>query len=108
MRGNGHEAALPEITQLQRKIVDASLTIADLAPDRPEFLHAVLCQVGLPRSRQEKRVFERTCGNASLLLEAGQRSVGIGKWQDALCPTAHSPGSFCITYAAKRYGHNRI
>src|SRR4051812_46434247 len=31
MRRNGHEAALPEITQLQRKIVDASLTIAECA-----------------------------------------------------------------------------
>lgn len=91
MRGNGHEAALPEITQLQRKIVDASLTIADLAPDRPEFLHAVLCQVGLPRSRQEKRVFERTCGNASLLLEAGQRSVGVGKWQECPLPYGSQP-----------------
>lgn len=83
--------ALAELTQLQRKIIDASLTIADLAPDRPEFLHAVLCQVGLPRSRQEKRVFERACGNASLLLEAGQRSVGIGKWQECPLPYGAQP-----------------
>jgi hypothetical protein len=48
-------------TPMQRRIIDAAVEI----------------QVGLPRSRQEKRVFERACGNASLLLEAGQRSIGM-------------------------------
>ena len=91
MREDNHRTAQAELTQLQRKIVDASLTIADLTPDRPEFLHAVLCQVGLPRSRQEKRVFERACGNASLLLEAGQRSIGIGKWQECPLPYGAQP-----------------
>lgn len=78
-------------TKLQRRIVDASLTIADLAVDRPEFLHAVLCQVGLPRSRQEGRTFERHSGNASLLLEAGQRTVGLGKWQECPLPYGAQP-----------------
>ena len=78
-------------TALQRKIVDASLTIADLAPDRPEYLHAVLCQVGLPRSRQEKRVFQRASGNTSLLLEAGQRSIGRNQWQECPLPYGAQP-----------------
>lgn len=78
-------------TALLRRIVDASLTIADLAPDRPEFLHAVLCQVGLPRSRQEGRTFERHSGNASLLLEAGQRIIGFGKWQQCPLPYGAQP-----------------
>lgn len=78
-------------THLQRRIVDASLTIADLAADRPEFLHAVLCQVGLPRSRQEARTFERHSGNASLLLEAGQQMVGRGKWAECPLPYGAQP-----------------
>jgi len=78
-------------THLERRIVDASLTIADLAADRPEFLHAVLCQVGLPRSRQEARTFERHSGNASLLLEAGQRMVGLGKWAECPLPYGAQP-----------------
>src|SRR5436190_23655255 len=44
-----------EIPTLTRRLVDASLTISDLSPERPEFLHAVLCQLGLPRSRQNTR-----------------------------------------------------
>ena len=78
-------------TALQRQIVDASLTIADLAPDRPEFLHAVLCQVGLPRSKQDKRVFQRASGNTSLLLEAGQRSIGRNQWQECPLPYGTQP-----------------
>ena len=83
--------ALSAPTLLQRQLVDASLTIADLTPDRPEFLHAVLCQVGLPRARQETRVFQRTSGSASLLLEAGQRATGIGKWQEYPLPYGAMP-----------------
>jgi Plasmid encoded RepA protein len=78
-------------TNLQRRIVDASLTIADFGTDRPEFLHAVLCQVGLPRSRQDARTFERHSGNASLLLEAGQRATGLGKWQECPLPYGAQP-----------------
>lgn len=37
-----------EITKLQRKIVETATTISDVACDDPAFLHAVLCQVGLP------------------------------------------------------------
>lgn len=82
---------MPKPTALQRQIVDASLTIADLAPDRPEFLHAVLCQVGLPRSKQDKRVFQRASGNTSLLLEAGQRSIGRNQWQECPLPYGAQP-----------------
>lgn len=39
--------------------------------DRPEYLHALLCQVGLPRSRQEGRDFVRSSGNASVMISAG-------------------------------------
>jgi hypothetical protein len=85
----GKPPTLP--TRLQRRVIDASLTIADLGPDRPEFLHAVLCQVGMPRSRQEGRTFERHSGNTSLLLEAGQRAVGIGKWQEMPLPYGSKP-----------------
>lgn len=41
-------------------------------PDRADFLHTVMCQVGLPRSRTEARTFERHSGHMSILLEAGK------------------------------------
>jgi hypothetical protein len=78
---------LPKLT---RQIVDAGLDIADLGPDRPEFLHAVLCQLGLPRSRQTERVFERSSGNASIRLAAGAYHDGFG-WQEAPLPYGSKP-----------------
>lgn len=38
---------------------------------KPDYLPAVLCQVGLPRSSTEGRTFERISGNVSLQIEAG-------------------------------------
>lgn len=62
----------PLVTRLERKIVDASVSIGEVHADNPEYLHSVLCQIGLPRASQgSTRVFERHNGNASLLLEAG-------------------------------------
>ena len=73
------------------RLVTASAEIMDGPPDRPEYLHAVLCQVGLPRSKQEGRTFQRTSGNASLLLEAGSRAVGLGQWKEYPLPYGSKP-----------------
>jgi hypothetical protein len=70
--------APPTITQQHRKIVRAGMEIADFDHDRPEYLHALLCQVGLPRARQEGRTFVRSAGNASLLITAGAYFNGKG------------------------------
>lgn len=53
-------------------IVRMSAKIMEGPPDKPEFLHAGLCQVGLPRSPTNATTFERKSGKASLLLEAGK------------------------------------
>lgn len=45
--------------------------IMDAPPERPDYLHTVLCQVGLPRSSTTLKRFERTNGRASLLVESG-------------------------------------
>lgn len=65
-----------EPTPLQRRIIDAAADIIEAKADSPEFLHAVLCQVGLPRSKPKDRVFERRSGTAALRLEAGQQYLG--------------------------------
>ena len=79
------------LTVLERRTLDANMMICDASTERPEFLHAVLCQVGLPRRRQEGRVFQRTSGKASLLLEAGSRATGLGKWQECPLPYGAQP-----------------
>jgi hypothetical protein len=56
----------------------------------PDYLPAVLCQVGLPRSPTEGRTFERTSGNVSLQVEAGK--VWDGKtWQQQPIPYGVRP-----------------
>lgn len=61
----------PEVRKALRRIVDAACDISEMEAENPTFLHAVLCQVGLPRQKPEGRVFERTSGKAGLRLEAG-------------------------------------
>lgn len=36
------------------------------------YIHSVLCQVGLPRSKVDGITFERRCGEATLLIQAGK------------------------------------
>lgn len=58
-------------------------TAAEIWQDTPEdlaFQHVVLCHLGFPRSKTDAREFERTSGNASLLLEAGRLWTGEG-WE---------------------------
>lgn len=56
----------------------------------PDYLPAVLCQVGLPRSPTEGRTFERTSGNVSLQVEAGK--IWDGKsWQQQPIPYGVRP-----------------
>lgn len=70
------DAAAPpparKITRLERKLIEANLEICEMGnTDRPEYLHALLCQVGLPRSKTEERHFQRSAGNASVMISAG-------------------------------------
>ena len=55
------------------RLVDAGAEIIDSRPsgDDLAFFHSILCQVGLPRSKVEGRLFERRSGKAALLVEAG-------------------------------------
>jgi hypothetical protein len=85
------ELPLFQPTPLQRRLIDAAVDIAEMDCDSPEFLHAVLCQCGLPRSRQKERVFARSSGNASIRLEAGTLNIGRNKWVDYPLPYGPKP-----------------
>lgn len=79
-----------ELPKLTRRLVDAAVSIEEADIDTPEFLHAILCQIGLPRSRVDGRTFDRSSGNASLLIEGGKIFKG-GKWIDAPVPYGTKP-----------------
>lgn len=56
------------------KLLDRATTIATIEPAGNDysFMHSILCQVGLPRSKVKGTTFERKCGRVSLLLSAGK------------------------------------
>lgn len=66
------EEQVAPLTPLQQRLLVAGTAIALDRPDRADFLHTCLCQVGLPRRKTEQRTFERHSGHISVLLEAGK------------------------------------
>jgi hypothetical protein len=73
-----------------RRLLAAGSSIALDPPDRADFLHTVMCQVGLPRRRTEARTFERHSGHVSVLLEAGKLWNG-SQWIDQPLPYGTTP-----------------
>lgn len=72
------------LTAVQRRQINAEVNISGDTPDVPDYLHAILCQVGLPRKDPRALVFERRNGNAVIRLEAGQQFVNSRKGFKAL------------------------
>lgn len=61
-------------TAREEKLINIA---AEIATDRPDdddraFMHSIMCQVGLPRSKVDGISFERHSGGAGLLVEAGK------------------------------------
>ncbi|MEI7924549.1 MAG: replication protein RepA [Planctomycetota bacterium] len=73
-----------------RRLLNASEAIRTQKPDRLDFLHTVMCQVGMPRKATESRVFERQNGPFSILLEAGKLWNGRA-WQAQPLPYGTMP-----------------
>ena len=71
-------------------IDDQAVVLAETGGSDPQFLHAVLCQLGLPRNPTPNRSFERTSGRASLSLQAGRTFDGM-KWMDQPLPSGTRP-----------------
>ncbi|WP_353859489.1 replication protein RepA [Azospirillum formosense] len=72
------------------RITNAGAEIRSSKPSSINFLHSVLCQVGLPRSCTKDDSFERTNGNVSLLLRAGSLWTGRG-WEKQPLPYGAMP-----------------
>lgn len=76
-----HAKPLPQAaTRRERKLLDAGVLIASVPPTGADmaFTHAVLCQVGLPRSKVEGREFLRQSGKAWVNVQAGFLDEGAG------------------------------
>jgi len=70
--------------------VDLSDDIRQSLPDSISFQHSVMCQLGMPRSNPKSRRFERSAGNTSLLMDAGQL-YRAGKWVEMPLPYGSRP-----------------
>jgi hypothetical protein len=67
-----------------------AVVLSEAQPGDPQFLHSVLCQLGLPRNPTGERNFERTSGRVSLSLQAGRSFDGM-KWSDQPLPSGTRP-----------------
>jgi hypothetical protein len=72
------------------RLLDAREKILIGKPDRNDFLHTVMCQVGMPRRRTEEKTFERHSGHVSVLLEAGRLWDGR-EWRELPLPYGTTP-----------------
>jgi hypothetical protein len=82
-------AGLP-VTRETARVLRFASEIAQTRPEQPDFLHTVLCQVGLPRRATAEPRFERRNGLASLLIEAGSLYSGQ-KWHQQPLPYGPKP-----------------
>jgi hypothetical protein len=78
------------LTRTQLRLLVAGEQIQQEPPDRADFLHTVMCQVGMPRRRTEARTFERHSGHTSVLLEAGKLWNGT-QWMEQPLPYGTTP-----------------
>lgn len=80
----------PPFTRQQWGLIVTGDQIRQEPPDRLQFSHSVLCQVGLPRKHRPERHYERTNGYLSLLLEAGSLWNGLS-WIEQPLPCGAIP-----------------
>lgn len=67
-------------TASEKKLIEASAQILEAGPENEDmaFMHSILCQVGLPRSKVAGLEFERVCGAAGVHIRAGKLWEGHG------------------------------
>ena len=98
-------------TPHQLKLIDAGARISAAPPagDDIAFTHAVLCQVGMPRSQIAEREFRRQSGSAWLKLQAGSIDEGAGEVEQPLPygPIPRLALAWVSTYA-KRFATREI
>ena len=82
--------AIPPLTRTQQRLIEAGQKILHDPPDRNDFLHTVMCQVGMPRRATEARTFERHSGHISIQLEAGKLWNGR-EWVQQPLPYGTTP-----------------
>jgi len=86
------ETKVLAIKKQTMKIIKAAEDI-EMSPvvDQIDFLHSILCQVGMPRSETKELRFERRNGQAGILLEAGDLWHPDGHFEKQPLPSGTRP-----------------
>ncbi len=79
-----------KLPAIQNRIIGAAVEIDQDDPLGIVYQHSLFCQVVLPRSRPEGRVFERSYRNGSISLEAGKLWDGT-RWIEQPLPAGPKP-----------------
>jgi len=92
--------------QSDARIAEIGAEIAENQPGPNDmaFMHAIMCQVGLPRSEVKGKKFVRTSGNASLSITAGELWDGTN-WIEQPIPYGALPRlilAYLNTYALQK------
>jgi hypothetical protein len=88
--GASTETERPAVSRSVQRLIDARERIISEPATRTDFLHTVMCQVGMPRRMTSARTFERHNGHMSILLEAGKLWNGR-EWIDQPLPYGTTP-----------------
>jgi Plasmid encoded RepA protein len=83
-------AAAGGLTPTVARMTDTAAEIMGEPPDKADFLHAVLCQVGMPRKAINERSFTRRNGAIALEIEAGKLWDGR-EWRPQPLPYGTKP-----------------
>lgn len=83
---DGKQIMEKPLSKADQRLLQAAETIASREPtgDDLAFIHAIFCQVGLPRSKVNGQHFMRRSGDAWLSVQAGYLDEGAGPVQQAL------------------------
>lgn len=80
----------PKLPAIQNRVIRAAVEIDQNDPLGIIYQHSLFCQVALPRSRPEGRVFERAYRNGSIRMHAGELWDGT-RWIEQPLPAGPKP-----------------
>ncbi len=77
---------------VRQRVLDAAVDLMQSSEGAilPEYLHSVLCQINLPRNTTTARSFERTSGQVSIKIKAGELYDGL-RWIEQPLPYGSRP-----------------
>lgn len=90
----------------KQKLIDAATSLRNEPPqiDNADFMHAVLCQVGMPRKKVAGQEFRRKSGEAELIIQAGYVQK-LGKLVPASVPYGPRPRLVLIHVSTQAVRH---